>query len=1028
MTLRILTAAAGSCLLALAAGSTLSAAPVSSVRVACGNPRIAEEAVFLNRQVRLIPEVRGLRAAAQDGPSVPTSVGEIAIVEADSDVFRRPFDLSDTSVTITLGQGMFEVARSSFPNGAPIEDQGVPLTLQDDDYALIELPFEFPYYGETYTSAYVHSDGNVSFQYPEASSYPRSYSRAAHGPPRIAPLFRDLDPSKGGQVRVDARADALTVVWYQIPVFSETSIGQAQTFQVSLDSTGKIEFRYQQIDVPDAVVGIFSGNPESEADPVDWSAAEAEQFDSTHILAEVFISESQIDELAVTRSFFRTHEDAYDALIVFNDFDLGASTYSLAHAYTVRNEIQGIGDTCGDGFYFCDYGFQFGSPRRLQAMVNMGSVSGYPATPLGPIQGLPHASMLTILAHELGHRFLAYTRFRDPETGTMSASILGRQLAHWSFFFNTSASVLEGNAIKDNGTGVSPRFVTTAATQTYSMLDQYLMGLRDPNEVPATFLVANPIGGRSLGNPARSPQAGVEFDGIRKEIRVEDIIDAEGARRPDASVSQRKFSQAFVLVVEQGKQPKPESLRTLNSLRRLWLAFFRAHLESRAVSSADLVRMLHLSTWPAGGVVSGCTGTVRATISAPRDTDLLMNVRLEGAIAEVPATATIPAGETQVEFEIQGLEPGVTTLTAEAAEAGYDSAVTRFAVRDGVDGLTLESLNSFGLFGVAGSTADEPARYLVRDENLVPYSGVELEISASGGEVAELTNFLTDASGRVEFEWSLVAEASLQTLTARITGAPETTVETQAVVSPETPSVTAESAANAASGEMATTGRGFAPGSLVTVSGAGLSDKTYRANTYLAFGNPTLPLGLGDLRWTTVNVGGGPAPIVEVTPSQVTFQIPYEVNGDSTQVSVTTPFGKAPPVTIPIGPAQPGIFPDRVSGGVRAAVFDPANPDGAVLPRAGGLLELFATGLGAVSPPGRTGHPGLSSPNQRVVAQTEAWVDGKPVEVTSSALAIFEAGVYRVVLTLPDDLIAGDHVVKIGAGGYESNEVPFESE
>ena len=67
-------------------------------------------------------------------------------------------------------------------------------------------------------------------------------------------------------------------------------------------------------------------------------------------------------------------------------------------------------------------------------------------------------------------------------------------------------------------------------------------------------------------------------------------------------------------------------------------------------------------------------------------------------------------------------------------------------------------------------------------------------------------------------------------------------------------------------------------------------------------------------------------------------------------------------------------------------------------------------------------------PRQNVVAETEAWVDEQPVEVTMSALASFEAGVYVVTLDLPADLEPGDHTVKIAVGGHESNSVAFVSE
>ena len=1026
--------------LALAASPSLPAASPSLSKVACGTPHRAQETLFLHQQRML--RKPGLTRLAQAAPTVVRNIGEIAVIEATPDTVApaNPLDLSRKRITITPGASTFAIESTSIDAETPIAEQGTVLDLDDDDFSPIELPFAFPYYGEQYTRLFVQSDGNLTFLVPEASSTARSYSRLAGGPPNIAPFFRDLDPSRGGRVQLALQGDRLVVTWYQVPEFVEVGVGSPQTFQVALDANGVVEFLYGAVDATDAVVGLFPGDLARQAKAVDWSAADAMSFDNSQILAEVFRSERAVDEFAVIHAFFRSHEDAYDSLIVFNDLDFDASQFSLAHAYTVRNQVEGIGE------YRFDYGRFFGSPERLSAFVNMGAVSDYPASPLAPIPGLPHASMLTILAHEVGHRFLAYAAFRDPESGEISLDLLGRQLAHWSFFFNSQASVLEGNAIRDHGPEATPRFETVAATQTYGPVDQYLMGLIEASEVPATFLVKNPTSTGRLGSAARSPEVGVTFDGVRQEVRIEDIIAAVGNRKPGASISQRHFRHAFALLVEDADSPDTEAIALLQRLRAIWLAFFEAQLGSKATAAADLVRMLHLSTWPAGGLIEQSAGQGRVTISEPRQTDLVVNLSVRDSIATVPLTVTIAAGEVQAEFAMHGLEAGSTTLVAEAGEAGYDRSVTRLSVREGVPGLVLQALHPAEVHGVAGSLLPVPLRYRVVDENLVPYSGVEVLYVATGDDAASILPSRTDHNGEVSIRWPLAASPAKQLLTARLRGAPEAIAHTTATTALGQPTFDASGAVNAASQEVACpspvpvagsstpaitggpsspcTGRGFAPGSLVTIQGSSLASKTQSADTLLLFGNPSLPFALGGTR---VHVDGIAAPLVHVSPEQVTFQVPFEVQGPSIQVLVATLYGRSEPVTLPVGSAQPGIFPDRVSGGVRAAVVG-SKPDSGLLPQAGGLLELFCTGLGVVSPPGRTGRPGLSQPMQRVVAETEAWVDDQVVKVTLSALVSFEAGVYVVLLDLPDDLNPGEHSVKIAVGGMESNAVPFKSE
>ena len=1013
------------------------AAPIlapGSGRVACGAPRHASEPLVLHRQHSV--------ERMQDGPRLmeppaepPSDAGDIAIIEASREVWapEREFDLSGSTVSITPEGETFKVQSASVPGGVPISEIGVWLDLEDDDSALIDLPFQFPFYGRTYGQVYVQSDGNLTFRFPEARSDARSYTRAAIGPPRICPLFKDLDPSVGGRVRVDARADAVTVSWVEVPVFSESNTGRPQTFQVTLGAGGNIEFRYGDVEVPNAVIGLFTGNANSGVDVVDWSEADGAELHSANIVAEVFVDEQTLDEFAISHSFFRGHEDAYDALVVFNDLGIDASRFSFAHQFTVRNEVKGVGD------FDVNYGTVFGSLRRLSSFVNMGPLTQYPPGPTDPIPGLLGDSMLTVLAHEVGHRHLAYPQFVDPETGEDSDSLLGRQDAHWSFFFNSEASVLEGNAIVDNGRFASPRFVTGKPSQRYAKLDQYLMGLLDPSEVPAFFLVTSPVTPRTdfrpglrFGSPARPPEEGIEFDGVRKDLSVEDIVLKEGPRRPDWTVAQRHFRHAFVLVVAEGEQPKPQSLATLQDLRRQWLAFFESNFGARASAATGMARMLHLSTWPAAGLIAGSSGTAQVEIGAPLETDFDVHLRLDTAIATIPTVVTIPAGEAKVAFELEGQSPGIATLFAEAPVAGYSRAVTRLVVREDPVGLELEAGQPEHLHGVA----NEPAtlRFRVRDSNLVHYSGIEMEACATGYEECPAATYVTDVGGVVPIHWPFVDSDPEQTLTVQIAGLPDVRLETSAVVALEAPMLDPLLATNAASGAVLEDEQGFAPGSLITLAGTGLAaDRQVYGTRLLPVepddGGEPLPVPRSlprELAGTRVSVAGVAAPLTSVSPSAVTLQVPFGVATDRARIVVTTPFGSVPAIEIPIAPVHPGIFPQRIVAGTLEGASQSFQPtDG--LPVAGGLIALYCTGLGAVSPPGRTGRPGLDYPVQEVVARIRAWIDGEPANVVGCALDNEDVGFYEVLLRLPSGLRAGSHSVWISADGQASNKVQFES-
>jgi hypothetical protein len=222
-----------------------------------------------------------------------------------------------------------------------------------------------------------------------------------------------------------------------------------------------------------------------------------------------------------------------------------------------RNAVRGIGLPSD-----LDLSSAWGSAGALASVVYMDSIDQYLA-----IDGFE------ILGHEVGHRWLARAAFADA-AGRSSGSLLGRGLSHWSFFFDSDASVLEGNRIEPIGGG---RFLTVDIARRYCALDQYLMGLRPAAEVPAFFYVDEPDDFR----PSRafkfssSPEVGVSFSGIRRDVRVEDVVAALGPRVPDAGSAPKVLRQAFVLVADQVAGATPERVRALARIRASFDAWYR---------------------------------------------------------------------------------------------------------------------------------------------------------------------------------------------------------------------------------------------------------------------------------------------------------------------------------------------------------------------------------------------------------------------------------------------------------------------
>jgi len=130
---------------------------------------------------------------------------------------------------------------------------------------------------------------------------------------------------------------------------------------------------------------------------------------------------------------------------------------------------------------------------------------------------------------------------------------------------------MEGNDIEDLGGG---SFRTVGAVQRYSLLDQYVMGLIPPSRVPPFFYVENPTNMSANRTAGSSPEVGVTFNGTRREILMEDILDVHGARSPSAADSARVHRQAFIFMVSAGRPQDAAAISKIDLIRRSWEAFF----------------------------------------------------------------------------------------------------------------------------------------------------------------------------------------------------------------------------------------------------------------------------------------------------------------------------------------------------------------------------------------------------------------------------------------------------------------------
>ena len=557
---RVLLAVVGSFVVLLVQGASGARAETLSEHSWCGtgSTSLAEKVAIHHEHSRRL-ELRRELGLALRAETEAARIGDVAVLVDHGDIVvpSNQLDLSDSVVEFVPRNGGLVVSRYAEPfSGNLSGNLGERISLADDQARLIAFPkgFRFPFFGRPRFRMYVHSDGTISFEAPdETNQTPRSLTRLLAGPARVAPLFADFDPSVApgdGGVYVAMSKASVVVTWLDVPMFGT---GDTNTFQATLYPNGRIVFAYERLDSGEGVVGVVPGRS-GNVQLVDFTGGLPRGVVRSGI-AERFFAERVVNDLGIANAFFREFGDV-DQLIVFLDFPDLLDEGVLAYEITLKNEVRGIGSPLYDTSAVA------GSRGRLRSFVQMGSISKYADDPNA--QAVRTMSTLDVVAHEAGHRWLAVLRFVDGG-GQVSDAMLGRQRAHWSFCLHTEASVMEGNEFRDDGGGA---YTTIAATDRYSPLDQYAMGLIPPSAVPPFYLIE--------GCRAReaAPQIGIQVAGNRVDIGVDQVIAAEGARVPTAAKAPKTFSVAFVIVGENGAFPSEQAIARVDAIRAAFEPYF----------------------------------------------------------------------------------------------------------------------------------------------------------------------------------------------------------------------------------------------------------------------------------------------------------------------------------------------------------------------------------------------------------------------------------------------------------------------
>jgi hypothetical protein len=634
--------------------------------------------------------------------------GNIAVIEDDGTIVfpANHYDLDNSNIRFTpngsgylvskIAQNFDPATGSILVPGTVSPSPGQPPgpNLSDDDATQVPFSggFTFTFFGQTYTSVFVGSDGYLTFGSGDPTSDDRDLVRFLGRQPRIGPLFADLEPGCGtGDVRTLQRSDRFIAIWNDIPNFSDscTNVNRDHnTFEVVLFADGSIEFSFNGMGTSEGIVGLAPGNnlgkPPSVVDYTTLTAPTPE----FGVIFEFFSTSIQVSRTALAEKFFQTHGDDYDFITFLTNFNFNLGPGAFAFEENVSNDATGLG-----ALPVFQPDPAWGTKGRLRSFLTLGPLSQYPNDP-NQANFLGTNSPVEVIGQEFGHRWMAFVDIPgatcDPTTNpqTFVNSILGRDCAHWSFFFNSDGSVMEGNDIQDNGNGT---FTTKDdATSKYGDLDQYLMGLRDQSEVSPAFVVFNPTGtGRTNGS---APAVGVTFGGTKHTVTVNDIISANvtlpdgtvrqnGLRTPTPATSPKAFRQAWILLVQRNTTPTAADVAKIDTMRQAWQSFFSIATNGRGTVDTSLVPNVFNAQLPANGGASEVSsgegalsvtyGQMTNTTSAPPVALSIFGLTQNGALvteAGVPASAASTSARVFVDFNSQiGLDSGVALVNPGAS-------------------------------------------------------------------------------------------------------------------------------------------------------------------------------------------------------------------------------------------------------------------------------------------------------------------------------------------------------------------------
>ena len=248
----------------------------------------------------------------------------------------------------------------------------------------------------------------------------------------------------------------------------------------------------------------------------------------------------------ITNSFYKTHPDDYDFLIVVSGYEVGDSLGSVADQYfPIKNEIRGI----GQGLY--NETKDLGSGGKLKGVAFIDNLDFTFGSDVNKYFAV------NIFIHELGHCWLMYLGYNTLK--------INRDGSHWSNFVDAATredgkiypDPMDSGIWKKNADGTFSglnkpieMFQDQAYEFRFNTLDLYLMGLLPPDQTqPLTLIIPN---GKVVTDQ--------NIRATERQITVQDLINLGGVRSPAYPNTQKEFTVGLLFVTKASATSVEQSL------------------------------------------------------------------------------------------------------------------------------------------------------------------------------------------------------------------------------------------------------------------------------------------------------------------------------------------------------------------------------------------------------------------------------------------------------------------------------------